>query len=390
MRRGLPCTSSATRTAVDRRFTAPSLDSLRPSPRPVRRCTRCRSSRRRRGPLRRDRAGGDRALLVPQATEYRVADDAADAVRPSQRASRRRRRARCGDDHAANRRAISSRPNRHASDRRAIRPAPVPAGRLPVRRPLRSRRLRLLQRRPGPRPQRRIPVRRRRLRPPGGRASPTGDVVGPGARRRHRPLRHDRRPHRHHAEQQGVHLRPAVRRDPAGGRPARATPASTPPTAPSATSAPVRIDETEEAATSLAELEPNIHRVSEPPSLLRERQQPGRARPRPPRRRHARHARAVRQPASRPHRRNRRRRQREDRPRVARRDHLGRRPGRPGAARQPQGPGRGQRADARHDLPAGRTEQPQAAARSSSPRPTRPCRAKKSSSRSASTTSATA
>ena len=39
--------------------------------------------------------------------------------------------------------------------------------------------------------------------------------------------------------------------------------------------APVRIDEREEASTSLASLEPTIHRVQEPPSLLRERQQGG-------------------------------------------------------------------------------------------------------------------
>jgi uncharacterized repeat protein (TIGR01451 family) len=38
---------------------------------------------------------------------------------------------------------------------------------------------------------------------------------------------------------------------------------------------PVRIDEREEAATSLAALEPTIHRATNPPSLLRERQQAG-------------------------------------------------------------------------------------------------------------------
>jgi uncharacterized repeat protein (TIGR01451 family) len=38
---------------------------------------------------------------------------------------------------------------------------------------------------------------------------------------------------------------------------------------------PVRIDEREEAATSLAAFEPTIHRATNPPSLLRERQQAG-------------------------------------------------------------------------------------------------------------------
>jgi len=38
---------------------------------------------------------------------------------------------------------------------------------------------------------------------------------------------------------------------------------------------PARIDEQEEAASSLAQLEPSIHRVNQPPGLLRDRKQPG-------------------------------------------------------------------------------------------------------------------
>ena len=113
----------------------------------------------------------------------------------------------------------------------------------------------------------------------------------------------------------------------------RASPATTRPTAPSATVGPAcstkngsrdHVARQHRSRTSTA--------PTTPPSLLRDRQHPGEL----DRDQRVAVTLGTLAPyanfADRPHRRNRRRRHRQDRPRVARRDHLDRRPGRAGAA----------------------------------------------------------
>jgi hypothetical protein len=137
---------------------------------------------------------------------------------------------------------------------------------------VRPRRLPRLQRRLRTRPQRRIPLRRGRRRPR-SRCDQDRRRRRRRARRRGRPDTIDGRTvitpsnkvciyaPRFAAIREVVDLRALARIDAAHGE--------------IAALGPQKIRERDEAASSLAALKPNIDRAKTPPSLLRERQQPG-------------------------------------------------------------------------------------------------------------------